>query len=266
MTEQAFTGTRLTVARLFVGLMAVVVVAASCGNDPGDAASDDHETFADEPADEPAEEPADEPAADSAGEVADLPPSAGEGLFPLDASTDGGGLFAPEPDPDAAAARLEDNTFQDYGVRPFVDPDDDPLSTFALDVDTGSYTIARRWLTEGVLPEPESVRVEEFVNYFDYGYASPRSGLEINVDGGPSPFDEGDVLVRIGIQAAEIDDRDRGQAALTFVIDTSGSMDRDDRLALVKDSLEKLVEGLDDNDMMLRIRSVLPTGSVQAGI
>ena len=65
--------------------------------------------------------------------------------------------------------------FKNYGVNPFVDSDDDRLSTFAVDVDTGSYTLARSYLNRNALPEEAAVRVEEFVNYFDYGYAPPRN-------------------------------------------------------------------------------------------
>ena len=164
-----------------------------------------------------------------------------------DAAAPNTGLFAEaEPDPD----RLEDNTFTDHGVRPFVDTRDDNHSTFALDVDTGSYVITRRWLTEGVLPDPASVRVEEFVNAFDYDYPVPESGLTVHVDGGPSPYDDDNVLVRVGVQAAEIDDADRPPAALTFVVDTSGSMDRDDRLGLVKDALTELVDELAGGELV----------------
>jgi len=158
-----------------------------------------------------------------------------------------GGLFGAE-EPPVDDDRTKDNTFEDYGYRDFVSASTDPLSTFALDVDTGSFTVARKWLDEGSLPPRESVRPEEYVNAFDYDYDTPRSGLELTVDGGPSPFDDDNVLVRIGVQGEEVDDRDRGQAALTFVIDTSGSMDRDDRLGLVKESLSILVDELDDDD------------------
>ena len=64
--------------------------------------------------------------------------------------------------------------FKNYGVNPFVDTEDDHLSTFATDVDTGSYTVARRYLHDGNIPPNEAVRVEEFVNYFDYGYPAPQ--------------------------------------------------------------------------------------------
>ena len=161
----------------------------------------------------------------------------------------GEGLFENDPvDPDDAAGRFDDNRFEDYGYRDFVPAAEDPLSTFALDVDTGSYSVGRRFLYEGALPPRESVRPEEYVNSFDYDYDAPRYGLEISVDGGPSPFNEDNVLVRVGVQGEIVADEDRGDAALTFVIDTSGSMDRDDRLGLVKESLTLLVDELNDDD------------------
>ena len=166
-----------------------------------------------------------------------------EGLFSQPAEDDDEALIeAPDP------SRLEDNRFQFYGYRQFIETDEDPLSTFALDVDTGSYTVTRRWLAEGTLPPPESVRVEEYVNAFDYDYEVPNRGLEISVDGGPSPFDDDNILVRVGVQSEIIADGERPPVALTFIVDTSGSMDRDDRLGLVKDSLETLVDELEDDD------------------
>ncbi len=164
-----------------------------------------------------------------------------------ESSPEGGGLFE-EEDPGDAEGRFDDNRFQDYGYRDFVAAADDPLSTFALDVDTGSYSVGRRFLDEGALPPRESVRPEEYVNAFDYDYDTPRDGLDISVDGGPSPFNDDNVLVRVGVQGEIVADEDRGDAALTFVIDTSGSMDRDDRLGLVKESLTLLVDELNDDD------------------
>ena len=154
--------------------------------------------------------------------------------------TGNGGLFGTRPvveDEPAPPPPSVDSRFTDYGIRTFVETDRDPLSTFALDVDTGSYTIARRYLDEGQLPPRESVRVEEYVNAFDYDYSAPRHGLDVVVDGAPSPFHDDAWLVRVGVQAEEIDDRDRANVALTFVIDTSGSMDTADPLGLVKESL-----------------------------
>ena len=70
--------------------------------------------------------------------------------------------------------------FKNYGVNPFIDTEDDHLSTFAMDVDTASYTVARRFVQDGNLPDPDSVRVEEFVNFFDQEYEGRRRT--------PSPF------------------------------------------------------------------------------
>jgi Ca-activated chloride channel family protein len=141
-------------------------------------------------------------------------------------------------------------TYQDHGVNPFVDPREDRVSTFALDVDTASYAIAQRYVEDGNRPDPASVRVEEWVNAFDQGYQAPGDdAFAISVDGGPTPFTGPDeVLVRVGLQAREVRDRQRQDASLTFVIDTSGSMERDGRLELVKDALRILVDELGPND------------------
>ncbi|NNE11525.1 MAG: DUF3520 domain-containing protein [Ilumatobacter sp.] len=211
------------------------------GGDSG--GSDDADVdFADQGSEEAAAEPA-----DAVGEEAADMAVVGDGGRTQSADAEGG-LFGAEEPSRPPEDRLEGNTFEDYGYRDFVEAATDALSTFALDVDTGSFTVGRRWLDEGALPPRESVRPEEYVNAFDYDYDVPRRGLELTVDGGPSPFDDDNVLVRIGVQGEIVDDRDRGPAALTFVIDTSGSMDRDDRLGLVKESLKVLVDELEDDD------------------
>lgn len=171
---------------------------------------------------------------------------AGSAAPESDDASDDGGFFG--EDTDAEAERDEANTFEDYGVRPFVDTARDPLSTFALDVDTASYSIAEQWLDNGQMPPAESVRVEEFINSFDYDYDAPSNGLNVTADAGPSPFDPDNIIVRLGVQAEEVSNRDRPDASLTFVVDTSGSMDRDNRIGLVKIALERLVNELDEDD------------------
>jgi Ca-activated chloride channel homolog len=145
-----------------------------------------------------------------------------------------------------------DMFFQDYGVNPSIDTEDDHLSTFALDVDTGSYTIMRNYLSEGNLPPTDSVRVEEYVNYFDQGYPNPpaHQPFGIYIDGAPAPFTQTEryQMLRVGIQGFQVPAEERKDAALTFVIDVSGSMDMDNRLGLVKRSLELLVEQLGPRD------------------
>ena len=136
--------------------------------------------------------------------------------------------------------------FKHYGVNPFIDTEDDHLSTFAIDVDTASYTVARKFVQDGNMPDPDSVRVEEFVNYFDYGYEPPSEGaFAIHLDGSPSPFgSERHWLLRVGLQGKTVSEEARKDATLIFAIDVSGSMAREDRLELVKRSLRLLVEEL----------------------
>ena len=140
--------------------------------------------------------------------------------------------------------------FQHYGVNPFIDTEDDQFSTFAIDVDTASYTIARKFLDDGFLPDQNAIRVEEFVNYFDQGYAAPTDdAFAIHVDGSPSPFGNGNHwLVRVGLQGKALTEDQRQDATLIFTIDVSGSMAREDRLGLVQQSLRLLVDELGSND------------------
>ncbi len=140
--------------------------------------------------------------------------------------------------------------FKHYGVNPFIDTEDDHFSTFAMDVDTASYAVARRFIMDGHLPLPEAVRVEEFVNYFDHGYRPPEEGaFAIHIEGSPSPFGgPNHLLMRVGLKGKMISADERKDATLIFVIDVSGSMAREDRLGLVKRSLELLVGELRPED------------------
>ena len=136
--------------------------------------------------------------------------------------------------------------FKNHGVNPFVDTEDDHLSTFAIDVDTASYTVARRFVQDGNLPDPDSIRVEEFVNYFDQDYDPPANdAFAIHIEASPSPFGyENHWLMRVGLQGQAIPEGERKDATLVFAIDVSGSMGREDRLELVKRSLRLLVDEL----------------------
>jgi Ca-activated chloride channel family protein len=119
-----------------------------------------------------------------------------------------------------------------------------------MDVDTGSYTAARNYINTGVLPPPDTVRVEEFVNYFDYSYPPPQAeAFGIYVDSAPSPFGQGNNhVVRVGIQGQRIEASNRKDAVVTFVIDVSGSMQEPNRLPLVKQALRLLVDELNQAD------------------
>jgi Ca-activated chloride channel family protein len=175
------------------------------------------------------------------------PPSASDrasGLAPLSpiVPTTGGSRL---PNDEA----FDSMFFRHYGVNPFVPADEDSLSTFALDVDAASYTLTRRYLGLGRLPDPAAVRVEEFVNYLPQGYPEfEDEDFRIFLEGAPSPFGPGYQLLRVGLKARTVSERARPPLNLTFVIDGSGSMAREDRLGLVQASLRMLVDKLRDGD------------------
>jgi Ca-activated chloride channel family protein len=139
-----------------------------------------------------------------------------------------------------------------YGFNEPVSPAEDPESTFAVDVDTASYDYARRSLQDGNLPPADQIRPEEFVNYFDQGYAEPDgNGFAVSVDSAALPewYEAGDAthLMRVGLQTRSEPEAERADVNLTFVIDVSGSMEGD-RIALVRDSLHLLVDRLRPTD------------------
>ena len=149
-----------------------------------------------------------------------------------------------------SAKLLKDNFFKNYGVNPFVDTQQDHLSTFGMDVDTASYTLMRNFVNFGYLPDKDSVRIEEYINYFDYNYPKPdKDVFSINLDCSPSLFgEEGSKLLRVGIAGKEIKAENRKNAVLTFAIDISGSMKLQNRLDLVKESLKLLINQLQPTD------------------
>ncbi len=139
--------------------------------------------------------------------------------------------------------------FKDYGTNPFVFTKNDHLSTFAIDVDDASYSMARSYLERGFLPPDEAIRTEEFVNHFKYNYEPTEEGpFSINIEGAPSLFGENCQLLRIGIKGDVIPPEHRKSANLVFVVDISGSMNREDRLGLVRKSLRMLVDNLRRDD------------------
>jgi len=146
----------------------------------------------------------------------------------------------------------ESNTedYTDYGVNGFTLTERDKLSTFAVDVDTASYTITRRKLREGYLPPQAAVRVEEFVNYLPYEYAQPDQGhpFAVDVEAAPSPYNPQNHIVRVGVQGKKVQFDTRKSVNLTFLVDVSGSMQSRDKIGLVKDTLRMLTKELEDGD------------------
>ena len=127
----------------------------------------------------------------------------------------------------------------------------EPVSTFAVDVDTGAYANARRFLTQGQMPPQGAVRTEEMINYFRYDYARPADRSQpftVTTDVAKSPWNPGTFLMRIGLRGYDIDTAERPPANLVFLVDVSGSMNPQDKLPLVKTALAGLAGELSPKD------------------
>ncbi|WXL24219.1 VWA domain-containing protein [Ectopseudomonas mendocina] len=127
---------------------------------------------------------------------------------------------------------------------------ENPVSTFSIDVDTGSYSNVRRFLNQGQLPPKEAVRLEELVNYFPYDYPLPTGNVPfgIQTDVATTPWNPQSRLLRIAIKASDVQRAELPPANLVFLVDVSGSMDRQDGLPLVQSTLKLLVDQLRAED------------------
>lgn len=143
----------------------------------------------------------------------------------------------------------------------FVSTKDFPLSTFAADCDTASYSNIRSYIEEGTLPPAGAVRVEEMINYFDYDYVSdPEAGKKFAVytEYSDCPWNKDTKLMMVGLNTAAIDMSEKKASNLVFLIDTSGSMYEGNKLPLAQKAFKMLAENLDEND---RISIVTYAGS-----
>jgi Ca-activated chloride channel family protein len=166
--------------------------------------------------------------------------------------------IAPEPQPTG-------NTHVSERPNPFTLTSEDAFSTFAVDVDTASYALFRRYVNEGSLPPRDSVRVEEWVNYFRYRLPAPtKRDFQVDLEGAPSPFTKGRHLLKVGLQARRLGRSERKPTHLVFLVDVSGSMDQPDRLPLAMRSMKLAVDGLNETDTVAittyagNVRDVLP--------
>jgi Ca-activated chloride channel homolog len=141
--------------------------------------------------------------------------------------------------------------FEHYGVNPTIDTEEENVSSFGLDVDSASYALARAQLERDELPKEASVRVEEFINHFDYAYAPPDDGdFAVHAEVVPSTKRSGYHVLHLGLRARDVEIGARDPANFVFLIDGSGSMAKGERMALVRDSLRLLVENLEDRDWL----------------
>ena len=125
-----------------------------------------------------------------------------------------------------------------------------PVSTFSIDVDTGSYANVRRMLSAGRLPPTDAVRVEEMINYFPYDYARPAGNARfaVHTELSRAPWNDQRLLLRIAIKGQDLAREAMPPANLVFLVDVSGSMNSVDKLPLLKSSLKLLVNGLRTQD------------------
>lgn len=170
----------------------------------------------------------------------------------------------PAADGESPAANAGDK-YEAVGTNPWTMTAHDPLSTFAADVDTASYDIFRRDISAGVLPQPDSVRLEEYVNYFSYDYPAPAHDetvpFDISLAAAPSLTERDTVLLRVGIKGkAAPPEGEKKPANLVFLIDTSGSMTGEDRLPLVQYTLTEALGVLEPAD---RVAIVTYAGSTE---
>jgi len=147
-------------------------------------------------------------------------------------------------------AQHRDN-FESFDINGIQLVSDNPVSTFSVDVDTASYSFVRRALNEGRLPPKDAVRSEEMINYFDYQYPNADSKTEpfsTTVNVLPSPWNAGNKLVHIGLRAYDIEADKQPKTNLVFLLDVSGSMNSADKLPLVKQSMNLLLDRLNPED------------------
>jgi Ca-activated chloride channel family protein len=131
----------------------------------------------------------------------------------------------------------------------------DPVSTFSIDVDTGSYTNIRRMINQGLHPPVDAIRIEEFINYFDYDYASQNESgsdtpFSIDTAIATSPWAEQRHIMRIGLKGFSPDTHDISGRNLVFLLDVSGSMNQPTKLPLLTRSLALLTGQLSEQDSL----------------
>ena len=167
--------------------------------------------------------------------------------------------------PDAPAPDEEYHGYEESG---FKDPKTEPLSTFSADVDTASYTNVRRLIEDGVEVDPAAVRIEEFINYFDYKYADPEDGKVFGeyVELADCPWNKDTKLMMLGVQGKRLDDKEVPPSNIVFLIDSSGSMSSYNKLPLVQSAFSMLAENLTENDRISIVTYAGSSETVLAGV
>ncbi|MGB6220970.1 vWA domain-containing protein [Haloferula sp.] len=157
------------------------------------------------------------------------------------------------PEPRGRIVVRPDAGRDNYGPlvdQPWKSPWDDAMSTFSIDVDTASYTNLRRMIREGRSIQPDAVRIEECINYFDYNYPEPEGDSPFRVQSvlATCPWKTDHLLARVSIKGREVANNARPASNLVFLIDVSGSMQSPDKLPMLKRAMKLLIDELDERD------------------
>jgi len=176
-------------------------------------------------------------------------------------------MVQPAPMPADQMRPQEENRdrIEAFKTNPVHETAQDPVSTFSIDVDTASYSFVRRSLKEGALPEPDTVRVEEMINYFPYGWKGPDSAatpFNSTVTVMPTPWNEHTKLMHVAIKGFDVKPAEQPKANLVFLIDVSGSMDEPDKLPLLKSAFRLLVGRLKPDDTVSIVTYAGDAGTV----
>ncbi len=154
---------------------------------------------------------------------------------------------------DYGYSEASEDRFNDFGENEFIETGEENTSSFSIDVNTASYTIMRRDLTSSRLPNPDSVRTEEYINFFRFDYPNPQEDpFSVNMEVAPSYFggdEESDLhLLRIGVRGKDVSIEEMKPTNLVFLVDISGSMNRETRLPLAKEAMHEMLDHLRPTD------------------
>ncbi len=160
---------------------------------------------------------------------------------------DGIRISPPHPGKDVPLIEYESNeSYEEIIENKFIDPLDEALSTFSIDVDRAGYSNVRRYIENGNLPPHDAVRVEEMINYFKYDYPQPKKNDPISLKSNLTdcPWNKEHKLLHISLQGKEIATDELPPSNLVFLIDVSGSMNSANKLPLLKSSFKMLLNKL----------------------
>lgn len=165
--------------------------------------------------------------------------------------------IAPEPE---TRRRFNTENYNRIDDNPFYIVNNEPLSTFSIDVDTASYSNMRRFITQGQLPPKDAIRIEELINYFSYDYPQPQGNqpFSVTTEVTNAPWNPKHKLVQVGLQGKTLESENLPPSNLVFLIDVSGSMSSRNKLPLVQQSLKLLVNKLRPED---RVSLVVYSGN-----